>query len=111
VSQLDEKQETSATAPSLLLTAGAMIIAIFSMFMVSIGVILCTGLIFGGHQSGEIKNTFKKKSTGLVVISYSQPVEDAIRKSNLETPELPLKTLYTKQYTLRSFQYRYLSDY
>jgi hypothetical protein len=88
VSQQYEKQETAFRISPLWIATGAITTAIAGMVAVSLGVIVLTGVLFG-NQSVEFKAVTPKKNASVVIISYSQPLEDQISKSHLNTPDLP----------------------
>jgi hypothetical protein len=109
MSQQDTKRETGFSLTHLLLPAGAIAITIFGMFLISFSVVLWTGIFLGGTQPVELKPGSKKKSSGIVIISYSNAIEEEIKKSQLMTPELPFNFRYQKQLSLSNTQlsYRY----
>lgn len=109
MSQKNKKRETMTTITRLLLPVGAIAITIFAMFFISFSTILLTGVIMGGNQPGDVKYSENKKRSGMVIIAYSNAIENEVRKSQSVTPELPLHFRYQKQVSLSNFQlsYRY----
>lgn len=104
-----EKQETAHSVTNILLPLGAVALTVCGMFVISFSVIVCTGIFFGGNQVFEAKLSPQKKTSGMVIISSSNSVEDEIRKSNLHTPELPSHFRTEKPISLLHSQlsYRY----
>lgn len=105
MSQKYENKEALISLTDRLIPAGAIGVAIFGMFMVSIGIVLLTGIIFGDSQPLTAKRIPHKKSVEVVIVSYSKPlVEQEVKQSQLATPELPVQTSYQKLSSLLTFQ-------
>lgn len=106
---LKDKQENGNTLTNILLPLGAVALTVCGMFIISFSVIVCTGIFFGGNQAYEAQLNTQKKNSGMVIVLSSKSVEDEIRKSRLDTPELPSHFRTEKPISLLNSQlsYRY----
>lgn len=72
----------------LLFTATSIALLIVGMFLISLTVVIFTGLLSGGHHTHSGLES-RSSTVGLVVIPPTDHVENEIKKSQSDTPQIP----------------------
>lgn len=72
----------------LLFTVSSIAVLIVGMVLISLTVVIFTGLISGGHHTHSGLES-RSSAVGLVVISPTDHIENQIKKSQLDTPQIP----------------------
>lgn len=72
----------------LFFTVSSIAAIIVAMFLISFTVVIFTGLLSGGHHTHSGMES-RSSAVGLVVISPTDHVENEIKKSQLDTPQMP----------------------
>lgn len=107
MSQVTKIKKLERSIANLLMPAGAIVVAIGGMFVVSISLIVLIGITLGSNFSLDAKNSLSKKNSSIVFITHSNSIESEIKKAELATPELPLHARLPSQISLSSLQFIY----
>jgi hypothetical protein len=107
VSQVTKNKKLERSIANLLMPAGAIVVAVGGMFVVSISLIVLIGITLGSNFSFDAKNSLSKKNSSIVFITNSNSIESEIKKAELATPELPLHARFPPQISLSSLQFIY----
>lgn len=72
----------------LLFTVSSIAVLIVGMVLISLTVVIFTGLLSGGHHTHSGLES-RSSAVDLVVISPTDHIENQIKKSQLDTPQIP----------------------